>query len=148
MQALKEWKRYEYQLLHAKQNRMFHLADYPPEVRKKYGDNCTDQQYYDYWCTIGSFAYDYSRDMLNSLKYKYKKGLDSKNVEGSEYLAEAMLCMTCLNCCETMLAVHLDNGVEHTGIQLPILQYFFGDFSLKKVRDTWFQALKLTIRSS
>lgn len=144
MKALKEWKAYEYQLLHAKDNRMFHLADYAPEVRKKYGD-ISDQEYYDYWCSIGSFAYDYSKDMLNSLKYKYQKALDASKVEGAEYLAEAMLAMTCLNCCETMLEVHLENGVEHVGIQRPILDRFFGDFSLKKVRDVWYQALKLTI---
>lgn len=144
LQAMKEWKRYEYQLLHAKQNRMFHLADYTEEVRKKYGD-ITDQEYYDYWCTIGSFAYEHSLDMLNSLKYKYKKALDTKGIEGSEYLAEAMLCMICLNCCLTMLNIHLEKASEDLNIMRPILDVFFGDLSLARVSDTWYQALKLTI---
>ena len=144
MLAMKEWKVYEHNLLHARVNRMFHLADYSAEVRKKYGD-ISDQEYYDYWCSIGSFAYEYSLDMLNALKYKYRKALEAHGVEGAEYLAEAMLCMTCLNCCLTMLDVHLEQGVEHTRIQRPILEVFFKDFSLVRVRDAWWEALKLTV---
>lgn len=143
-QAIKEWKSYEHHLIYDERNRMFHLADFPPETRKKYG-NISDQEYYDYWCSVGSFAYDFSIDMLNSLKHKYRKALDENNVEGAEYLSEALLCLTCLNVCDTMLDVHLDRGVEYVGVPKAVLEDCFGGFSLKRVRDCWYQGLKLTI---
>lgn len=141
--AIKAWHEYEYQLLHAKQNRMFHLADYSPETRKKYGD-ISDQEYYDYWCTIGAFAWEYSKDELNSLRWKYKKVLDAHGVQDeSELYADAMVAQIMLNLCAEMLEVHLNNGVKFVGISRPALEFFFKDFSLHKVRCLWNEALLL-----
>ena len=38
---------------------MFHLDDLEPSVRRKYGD-ITDREYYDFWASTGSQAYQQS----------------------------------------------------------------------------------------
>lgn len=144
-QAIKAWHDYEYQLLHADYNRMFHLADYSNEVRKKYGD-ISDQEYYDYWCTIGSFAYEYSRDELNSLRYKYKKVLISHGVEDeADLYADAMVAQIMLNLCVEMLDVHIESGVRHIGLQKETIFLLFKDLSLARVRNLWNEALRLAL---
>ncbi len=72
--AIDEWHTYEKHLLHEQQFRMFHVADMPEEVRRKYGD-ITDREYYDYWSATGCTAYEKTRPLLTSLQNKYRKSL-------------------------------------------------------------------------
>jgi hypothetical protein len=45
---------------------MFHLDDLEPSVRRKYGD-ITDREYYDFWASTGSQAYQQSKPLITSL---------------------------------------------------------------------------------
>ena len=131
---------YERRLIYADTNRLFHLADMTPEIRKKYG-NITDRQYYDMWTGTGTEAYTRTRPLLTSLWNKYRISLVRHGVKDAEHVAWVMTAMAALE-----LAVSLYKEVIkdcHIGMNLPthILEHVFGQFSLAPISKTWRDAM-------
>ena len=137
MQALHDYQR---DLISARDNRMFHLADMTAPIRKKYGD-ITDREYYDFWTGTGVAAYERTYPMLTSLQHKYRKSLDHEHIAQADNVAWVMVAMATVE-----LAVHMyEKAIEEcqTGYNLPrkVLDRVFSQFSLAKVMKLWREAL-------
>ena len=142
-QAIKVYRQQERELLYARTNRMFHLADMPAEVRKKYGE-ISDSQYFEYWQGLGARAYTGGRPWLTSLQNKYRLSLQGHSVEHAEILAWVMTAQACLELSCTMYESQLRQSTEVYHIPIENLRPVFDLFSMRKTADLWYQALALT----
>lgn len=142
--AIDEWHTYEKHLLYEQQFRMFHVADMPEEVRRKYGD-ITDREYYDYWSATGCTAYEKTRPLLTSLQNKYRKSLVRHGYEDAEHVAWVMVVMACMElACAMQQRVILD-CTDYYHIPKKVALMAFSCFSLVSVRDKWNRAFMLLI---
>ena len=139
-QSIEGLKAYERRLLHAEENRMFHLADMSEKVRKKYGD-ITDREYYDFWASTGGAAYERTRPLRTSLWNKYRLSLLREGVPEAEHVAWVMVGMAALELAVAMYGRAIDECVN--GYQLPrrLVEHVFGQFSLAPVAALWRKAL-------
>lgn len=137
IQALRD---YERDLLHAEENRMFHVADMSERVRKKYGD-ITDREFYDFWAGSGAAAYDKTRPLLTSLQNKYKLSLEREHISEAYNVAWVMVGMAAVDLAVRMYEKAI-NECE-AGFKLPrrLLERVFGQFSLARVAKLWREAL-------
>lgn len=131
---------YERRLIYADENRMFHLADMTPNVRKKYG-NITDRQYYDLWAATGTEAYTRTRPLQTSLWNKYRLSLVKHGVNDAEHVAWVMTAMAALELSVSLYNEAIKDCRIGLKIQENILQKVFGQFSLKPISKTWMEAL-------
>ena len=131
---------YERRLIYADTNRLFHLADMTPEIRKKYGD-ITDRQYYELWAATGNDAYMRTRPMITSLWNKYRLSLVKHGVKEPEHVAWVMTAMAALELSASLYREAIKDC--HIGMGLPesVLQRVFGQFSLKHIAKTWMEAM-------
>lgn len=140
--AIKEWHDYERRLVYATENRMFHVADMTPEIRRKYGD-ITDRQYYDFWASMGGVAYTKTRPQLTSLWNKHRLSLMQHGVKDAEHVAWVLTASAAIE-----LAVQLyGNTIKHcvTDMEIPksIALRVFGQFDISRVMAAWNKALLL-----
>jgi len=137
IQALRD---YERDLLHADENRMFHMADMSERVRKKYG-NITDREFYDFWAGTGAAAYDKTRPLLTSLQNKYKLSLEREHIPEAYNVAWVMVGMAAVELAVRMYEKAIDEC--EAGFKLPrrLLERLFGQFSLARVAKLWREAL-------
>ena len=133
-------KRYEHNLLYADSNRMFHLADMSPEVRKKYGD-ITDREYYDFWTDTGAMAYQKTRPLVTSLWNKYRLSIEKNGVGDSSHVAWVMVAMAALELAVRMYESAVDECVSGYGLPRHLVEHVFGQFSLKDVARLWRRSL-------
>ena len=138
--AMRAIKEYESNLLNAEQNRMFHLADLSPEVRKKYGD-ITDHEYYDFWARTGGEAYRKTKPLITSLWNKYRLSLEREHIDEADHVAWVMVAMAALELAVQMYGKAIDECEK--GFRLPrkILERVFSQFSLQTVVKAWKKAL-------
>ena len=131
----------ERQLIYGQENRMFHMGDMSPEIRKKYGD-ITDRQYFEFWTGLGASAYEKTRPLLTSLWNKYRLSLERHGVKDSEKVAWVMVAMASLELAVKMYGQAVDECV--TGYELPksIVERVFGQFSMGALRGQWKKAME------
>jgi hypothetical protein len=142
-QALEEFHAYERRLLHATQNRMFHMADMTPDTRKIYG-NISDREYYDFWASTGATAYQETRPLVTSLVNKYRLSLINHGIEQPEKLAWPMAALACLEMAVKLYDMALDIVVDEYGIPRRLAVGVFGQFSLARVLKSWTDATVAT----
>ncbi len=140
--AEKEWHDYERRLVYATENRMFHVADMTPEIRRKYGD-ITDRQYYDFWASMGGVAYDKTRPVLTSLWNKHRLSMEGHGVQDAEHVAWVLNASAALE-----LAIHLYEGVVRqccVDLNIPksIALRIFSQFDLSRVVTAWNKTMML-----
>lgn len=70
--------------------RFFNLADMPEEARKKYGV-ISDEQYFEFWESTGSYAYAQSQPLIGSLCNKFRLSLIKHGVAEPELVAWGMV---------------------------------------------------------
>lgn len=140
--AIEEWKIYERGLLYAKVNRMFHVVDMPAEARKKYGD-MTGQEYFEYWQGLGGAAYTRTKDLLDSLYYKYQKSLKAHSVPHDEIIAHLLLCDACFMLAEKIHTKIMEEVKEQTGLPMSFFHEIYDQFSISRVIKAWEKALLL-----
>lgn len=145
-QAIKTYREQERELLHARRNRMFHLADMPENIRKKYGD-ITDAQYFEYWQGLGARAYTEGRPWITSLQNKYRLSLQGHGVEHADILAWVMAAQACLELACTMYEEQIRQCVATWHIPEENLRPVFGLFSMHRTADLWYQAMTQTDRT-
>ena len=130
---------YERNLIHATRNRMFHVDDMPPEIRKKYGD-ITDRDFYDLWAATGSVTYMRTKPLITSLWNKYRLALLDNGTREAEHVAWVMTATACLN-----LAIEIYdkaiNECEHLVPRRYLIQVF-RQFSLSRVEKAWSDAME------
>lgn len=143
--AIRAWHDYEAQLLYARVNRFFHLADLSPETRKIYGSDVTDQQFFEFWKGIGAHAFDVSKPLIYSLHNKYRLSLQHHGIKHAELTAWPMVATACLALAVKMYNLAIDKS-EDGPYKVPkyISEPIFRQFSLQKVLDRWKKALDLT----
>ena len=133
---------YERRLIYAEVNRMFHLEDLAPHVRKTFGD-ITDRQYYDFWAATGGDAYEKTKPLITSLWNKYRLSLVSHHVKDSDHVAWVMTAMAALE-----LAVRLFKSAIREceqGYYLPhrMLVQVFGQFDISHINKQWYKAMNM-----
>lgn len=143
-QAVKEYHDYERGLLHTQTNRFFHVADLSPKYRKIYGD-ITDSQFFEFWKGTSAKAYQVSRPLVTSLWNKYRLSLLNHHVPNAEQLAWACVGQAVL----TLACDIYETALKDAHSACPILQAhqirdLFSGFSLRRVREAWTKALRLT----
>ena len=131
---------YEGRLIWATNNRMFHLADMTPNVRKKYG-NISDRQYYDLWSQTGIEAYTRTQPLITSLWNKYRVSLIKHGIDEAEHLAWVMTAMAALELAVSLYREAIKDS--HIGMGLPknVLHEVFGQFCLAPIAKTWKEAM-------
>ena len=140
--AIEAWHEYERRLIHATENRMFHLADMDENVRKTYGD-ITDRQYYEFWASIGGPAYQKTRPLITSLWNKHRLSLLNHHVKDADKVAWVITAQAALELAEQLYEKAIRECVD--GYKLPdrMVRGVFCQFSLKKVSERWRRALLL-----
>ncbi len=139
--AIKEWHAYENRLIYAKANRMFHVADMAESVRRRYGD-ITDRQYYDFWASIGSPAYQQTTSLITSLWNKYRLSLLQHKVADADHVAWLLTTSSAL---ELAVALHKRSVRQSVDMNIPVkvAESVFAQFSLQRVMDAWNKAVLL-----
>ena len=140
--AIEAWHDYERHLLHATENRMFHLADMDEKARKTYGD-ITDRQYYDFWASVGSPAYQKTRPLITSLWNKHRLSLLNHQVKDADKVAWVITAQAALEVAEQLYEKAIRECIDGYGLSEKIVRYVFGQFSLKPVSERWRRALLL-----
>lgn len=139
-QAIKEWHDYEHRLIYANENRMFHLADMTPEVRKMYG-NISDREYYEFWASVGSSAYIKTRPLLNSLWNKHRLSLEHHGVKDAEHVAWVITAAASLDIAVQLYRRAIDQCVIEMQLPRNIVNRIFGQFDISRVADAWRRAI-------
>lgn len=142
-QAFDVFRDNERQLLHATENRMFHVDDLTPEARKKYGA-ITDSEYFEYWRGLGQKAYVDGHKWVSSLENKYRLSLIHHKVPHAEILSKVMTAQACLELSCSMYDSAVKTCANDWSIQIDIMHRIFQYFNLRKVSDLWKKALFLT----
>lgn len=138
--AIKAMKDYEAKLVHSTENRMFHLADMSPGIRKKYGD-ISDREYYDFWQSTGFEAYAKTKPLITSLWNKYRLSLMRDGVEDATHVAWVMAAMAALELAVRMYGKAIEECVAGYSLPRRIVEHVFGQFSLAGVAKAWRKAL-------
>ena len=141
--AIEAFHENERQLLHAQENRMFHVGDLTPDGRKKYGD-ITDGQYFEYWQGLGAKAYTEGHQWVTNLDNKYRLSLIQHGVSHAEILSKVMTAQACLELCCSMYESAIRTCAEDWSIPVDIMQNIFQHFNLRKVADLWKKAMSMT----
>lgn len=144
LRALKMYQQYERRLLYATENRMFCVANMSPEVRRRYGDKLTDQQYYEFWTGLGADAYKRTRPMITSLQNKYRLSLLNHGIRDAELLSWAMVAQACLELAVKMYESSIINTAKEHHVRRDIMDRIFGQFNLKEIARVWCRALEDT----
>ncbi len=139
--ASQEIHSYENTLLTSRKNRMFHVADMSPDVRRKYRDGLTDREYYDFWKTIGGTAYNKTHPLVTSLQNKFRLSLIQHGVKNAVVIAWAMTAQAALNIAVEMYHRSIAQCYADYNISKAILNEVFGQFCLQSVADKWSRAL-------
>jgi len=140
--AIEAWHEYERRLVHATENRMFHLADMSERVRETYGD-ITDRQYYDFWASVGGPAYQKTRPLITSLWNKHRLSLLNHQVKDADKVAWVITAQAALELAEQLYEKAIRECINGYGLNERTVRDVFGQFSLKKVSKRWRKALLL-----
>ena len=140
--AIEAWHDYERRLIHATENRMFHMADMGEKARKTYGD-ITDRQYYDFWASVGGPAYQKTRPLITSLWNKHRLSLLNHHVKDADKVAWVITAQAALELAEQLYEKAIRECID--GYKLPeyMVRGVFGQFSLKTVSERWRRALMM-----
>lgn len=140
--AIEAWHDYERNLIYARENRMFHLADMSEQSRKTYGD-ITDREYYDFWASVGGPAYQKTHPLITSLWNKHRLSLLNHGVDDAANVAWVLTAQATLELAEQLYEKAIIECKR--GYQLPerLLRNVFSQFSLKHVSEAWRKALML-----
>lgn len=142
--ASTELHRYETNLVTATDNRMFHVADMSPEIRKRYGADLTDRDYYDFWKNIGATAYLKTKPLITSLQHKFALSMSQHSVKDPELVAWLITAQTCMNLAIDMYKRAIHQCQKDYDIKTTILEHVFGQFDISRVAKCWNHAMCVT----
>lgn len=136
---------YENRLIYTTENRLFCLSDMEPEYRKQYG-NITDRDYYDFWASTGSSAYQREHVWVTNLWNKFRLSLIEQKIPHHDIVAWGLTAQSML-----ILASQVYEGslkAYETDMEIPQLlsDAIFHDLNLKEVEQRWQRAMGLLSR--
>ena len=139
--VMKLYHEYEHRLVDARHNRLFHVADMDEKTRRKYGEGITDREYYDFWAASGNPCYSKTHPLVTSLWNKYRLSLQHNDVSDADKVAWVMVGQAALELAVTMYDLAIDECEKGYGIKRSILEYIFGQFSMKEIASEWYRAM-------
>lgn len=139
--VMKLYHEYEHQLVDARQNSLFHVADMDEKMRRQYREGITDREYYDFWAAKGGPCYSKTYPLVTSLWNKYRLSLQHNNVADADKVAWVMVGQAALELAVTMYDMAIDECEKGYGIPRSLLEYVFGQFSMKEIAGEWFRAM-------
>lgn len=122
--------------------RFFNINDMLPETRQKYGD-ITSEEYYDYWESIGSLAYTKTKDLMNSLAYKYEKVLVEKGYKYHKELAWVMVASVALSIAVGQYEGVIQQCCEELHVTAAELDEMLAPFNMNNINLRWKRAWEL-----
>lgn len=137
--AILDFNQYEHNLLKAKVNCMFHVANMDKEYRRRYGD-ITDEQFYELWKGTGAIARRDTSQLITSLWNKHRLNLVHLGIGEAEHKAWLMTAQSCLDMSVTILEGAY-RQCDDMGIPRDVTESVFNQFSLDKVSDSWSNAI-------
>lgn len=139
--VMKLYHEYEHRLVDARQNSLFHVADMDEKMRRQYSEGITDREYYDFWAAKGGPCYSKTYPLVTSLWNKYRLSLQHNNVVDADKVAWVMVGQAALELAVTMYDMAIDECEKGYGIPRSLLEYVFGQFSMKEIAGEWFRAM-------
>ena len=139
--VMKLYHEYEHRLVDARKIRFFHIADMDEKTRRKYGEGITDREYYDFWAAIGGPCYSKTHPLVTSLWNKYRLSLMHNDVVDADKVAWVMTGQAALELAVTMYDMAIDECEKGYDIPRSLLEYVFGQFSMKEIADEWYRAM-------
>lgn len=140
--AVDAFHEYERQLIHANQNRMFHMADNTERIRKMYGD-ITDRQYYEFWASIGGPAFSKTKPLITSLWNKHRLSLLNHGVGEADKVAWVLTAMAALELAEQLYEKAIRECIDVYKLPGRIVRGVFGQFSMNRITELWRKALMM-----
>ena len=140
--AIKALHIYERNLIYARENRMFHLADMSEQSRKTYGD-ITDREYYDFWASVGGPAYQKTHPLITSLWNKHRLSLLNHGVDDADNVAWVLTAQATLELAEQLYEKAISECKRSYQLPELLLRKVFSQFSLKHVSEAWRKALMM-----
>lgn len=123
--------------------RFFHVADMPPEARKKYG-TMTDAEYFEFWEGTGSLAYKQSQPLVTSLHNKLRKAFERHGLNEPVLGAWAMTACTVLELAVDTWQCTMRSCHEALPLlDMAFLENLWRPFSLQYPADLWRKAMLL-----
>lgn len=140
------YRRYELSLLHRENDRFFRVGDMSESTRKRYSDDLTDRDYFELWLGLGAKAYTQNLPLIQSLRHKYLKSLESHGVKYAYEVSWISVCICLLEL--SVRSYHDVVGAIHRECGLPtdILHGVFGQFNLSGVCQVWKDVLSLATK--
>lgn len=142
-QALKAREDYERSLLHADDNRLFHVDDMLPESRKIYAANLTDAEYFEMWLALGDHIYQKTIPFLGSMWNKYRLSLIHHGIDHPDLLAWPMVAMSCLRLAKRMYDKAIESVITEYDLPPRLVRHTFKGFDISPVAQAWTKALLL-----
>ena len=139
--VMKLYHEYEHRLVDARHIRLFHVADMDEKTRRKYGEGITDREYYDFWAAMGDPCYSKTHPLVTSLWNKYRLLLQHNDVVDADEVAWVMVGQAALELAATMYDMAIDECEIGYGIPRSLLEYLFGQFSMKELANEWYRAM-------
>ena len=136
-------KQYEKRLLYASDYAYFHVADLTPRARKTWGDNITDQDYYDFWAAFGFTAYHGTKPFFTSLVNKIRIAYVNHGDPHSEIMGWAVAAHCALDIAGQLWVAAVNNcpafAKEYKGFNISKKEWekMYRCFDLRGVADFW-----------
>lgn len=135
------WTQYEQSLLHARQNPLFCVADMQPEYRKRFRDDLTDREYFEYWLTLGDKAYKRYINPINALRNKFVIILRRHNAPCIEPIAYALTAERAFFLSATFYKSLIKNMSQESGLNPIVYRDLFSQLSVENIWECWSKAL-------
>lgn len=136
-------KQYEKRLLYASQHNYFHVADLTPKARKTWGENITDEEYYDFWAATGFMAYQTTKPFFTSLVNKIRLAYEHHGEPYAEIIGWAVAACSALDIAAQMWVAAINNldyfAKQHKVFTISKREWrkMYACFDLREVADFW-----------
>lgn len=135
--AIKEWKRYEGNLLYADKNCFFRVEFMPEQVRKMYNKDLTNRDFFEYWQGFGGRGYMTTRPLITSLANKYRLSFEKHHILESDICAKVMASHTLAEVCKMIYGHVMDECTKSFGLPPDWVRKTYKPFSIDEASKAW-----------
>ena len=137
LRAFKALKEYQRNLVYASQNRLFHVADIPEDVRNVYAPGMTDEEYYDFWASFGFKAYQDNKQFFTCLVNKLRLVYEKDGMRNAEAAAWSMGAWMSLSAAANCHDAAIKDVARDWGGPVSYWKRLFKDLDLASVEKLW-----------
>lgn len=140
--VLERHKSYRLGVKYAK-NELINVNQMPTQLKAKYKDGITQDEYIEIWEGYGSAAYMESQPLVSSLHHKYKKAYDRLGVKHSDILAHIMVGHTVLLIATSIYEQYLEIFETDHKVNAKYSHSVYKCLSLRPILDAWQNAMNV-----